>query len=397
MGWRGEKRACSCTPPFSHAHTLSPPPTPSSTALHIAACENALPAVKLLVEGGANISAVDRFGSTVLDEAVRVGATAVAAHLTGLGAGTAKAEERTARFLNAAAAGDTDLLRFMLANGQPPASADYDARSGLMLAIGGGHFAAATTLLGAGAPADAVDAFGGSALTEAIKLRRKDMVDLLASAGARLDWAPDRAAGTLCQAATEGDTDLIVLYAAAGLDLNAADYDARRAVHIAAADGRVDALKALLALGADINAADRWHATPLLEAVKAVRAGKAAPAFVDLVREAGGVLAVDPAELAGILCSAVQARDDTLLGLYLRAGADPSPADYDRRTPLHIAAAEGALPAVEALVAAGADVGAKDRWGFTPLDEARREKRGPVVDFLTRHQQQQQAGGSGRW
>jgi ankyrin repeat protein len=348
------------------------------------------------VEGGANISAVDRFGSTVLDEAVRVGATAVAAHLTGLGAGTAKAEERTARFLNAAAAGDTDLLRFMLANGQPPASADYDARSGLMLAIGGGHFAAATTLLGAGAPADAVDAFGGSALTEAIKLRRKDMVDLLASAGARLDWAPDRAAGTLCQAATEGDTDLIVLYAAAGLDLNAADYDARRAVHIAAADGRVDALKALLALGADINAADRWHATPLLEAVKAVRAGKAAPAFVDLVREAGGVLAVDPAELAGILCSAVQARDDTLLGLYLRAGADPSPADYDRRTPLHIAAAEGALPAVEALVAAGADVGAKDRWGFTPLDEARREKRGPVVDFLTRHQQQQQAGGSGR-
>lgn len=62
------------------------------------------------------------------------------------------------------------------------------------------------------------------------------------------------------------------------------------------------------------------------------------------------------------------------------------------RTPLHIAAAEGNLAAVEALVGAGAAVGAKDRWDHTPLDEARREKRGPVVDFLTR---QVSGGGSG--
>lgn len=48
---------------------------------------------------------------------------------------------------------------------------------------------------------------------------------------------------------------------------------------------------------------------------------------------------------------------------------------------------------MEVLVAAGADTAAKDRWGFSPLDEARREKRGPVVDFLTRAQAQ--AGGSG--
>lgn len=354
------------------------------TPLHIAACENALPAVKLLVEGGADISAVDRFGSTVLDEAVRVGATAVAAYLTDLGASTAKAEERTAKFLNAAAAGDTDTLRFMLANGQPAAASDYDARSGLMLAVGGGHFSAVTTLLGAGAPADAVDAFGGSALTEAIKLRRRDLVDLLVSAGASLDWPADRASGTLCQAATEGDVHLIELYAAAGVDVNAGDYDARRAIHIAAADGRTAAFSALVRLGADANAPDRWHATPLLEAVKAVQSGKAGPDFIDVVRAAGGTLTVGTTELSGILCAAVHAADVGLLRLYLRAGAATSPADYDLRTPLHIAAAEGSVEAVEVLVEAGADIGAKDRWGYTPMDEARREKRGPVVEFLTR-------------
>ena len=352
------------------------------------------------MEGGADISAIDRFGSTVLDEAVRVGAIAVAAYMTDVGAATAKADERTAKFLNAAAAGDTDLLRFMLANGegekkkkkktawspqnvpdpltlpgtslsapaavavqvaalilllythisldfsrafslllphdsplpgQPPASADYDQRSGLMLSVGGGHFSAVTTLLGAGAPADAVDAFGGSALTEAIKLRRKDMVDLLVSAGAKLDWPVDRASGTLCQAATEGDTGLIEMYAAAGVDVNAGDYDARRAIHIAAADGQVGALKALIGAGADVNAVDRWSATPMLEAIKAVAAGKADPTLVDLMKAVGGHLVVGTTELSGILCAAVQAKDIALLELYLRAGADASAGDYDAR------------------------------------------------------------------
>lgn len=200
-----------------------------------------------------------------------------------------------------------------------------------MLSVGGGHFSAVTTLLGAGAPADAVDAFGGSALTEAIKLRRKDLVDLLVSAGARLTWPADRVAGTLCQAATEGDVALIQLYAAAGVDVNAGDYDSRRAIHIAAADGKVDALKALLDAGADINAVDRWSATPMLEAIKAVASGKADASLIDLVKSNGGHLVVGTNELSGILCSAVQAKDIRLLELYLRAGADASAGDYDAR------------------------------------------------------------------
>lgn len=354
------------------------------TPLHIACCENALSAVKLLVDGGANISAVDRFGSTPLDEAVRVGARPVAAYSTELGAETAKAEERTAKFLNAAAAGDSTTLRFMIDNGQPPGSADYDHRDGLMLAVGGGHFEAATTLLGAGAPVNAADAFGGSALTEAIKLRRADLVSLLTASGARLGWAEDRVASTLCQAASEGDVPLLELYFAAGTSGDEKDYDARRAAHIAAADGQAAALACLIRAGADINCTDRWGATPLLEAVKAVAAGKAGPELIDQVRGAGGRLALDAAALSGILCSAVHARDLALVKLYLRAGADAGAKDYDDRVALHIAAAEGCLDIVAALVDGGADVSVRDRWGHTALDEARREKRGPVVDYLSR-------------
>lgn len=40
-------------------------------------------------------------------------------------------------------------------------------------------------------------------------------------------------------------------------------------------------------------------------------------------------------------------------------------------TPLHLAASEGLLDCVEALVRAGADVSARDKTGNTPLDSAR--------------------------
>ena len=106
----------------------------------------------------------------------------------------------------------------------------------------------------------------------------------------------------------------------------------RTAAHISTADGKAEAFQALLLAGANVNAVDRWGATPLLEAVKAARAGKAGPELIDQVKAAGGTLgALSSSDLSGILCSAVQARDGALLGLYIRAGADPSAGDYDSR------------------------------------------------------------------
>lgn len=61
------------------------------------------------------------------------------------------------------------------------------------------------------------------------------------------------------------------------------------------------------------------------------------------------------------LCNAVINGDTGLLKRLLDHGVDPNSADYDLRTPLHIASAEGFLLVSKILVEHGADVMARDR------------------------------------
>ena len=55
-------------------------------------------------------------------------------------------------------------------------------------------------------------------------------------------------------------------------------------------------------------------------------------------------------------------------------GIDLNTSDYDGRTALHVAAAEGQLECVKFLLeAAEVDPNPQDRWKFTPVGEANRD------------------------
>ena len=63
--------------------------------------------------------------------------------------------------------------------------------------------------------------------------------------------------------------------------------------------------------------------------------------------------------------------------------------DYDGRTALHLAAAEGHTHCVQFLVAGcGVSPLLRDRWGFTPLVEAARFHHTPLVELLLEHVRQ---------
>jgi len=75
--------------------------------------------------------------------------------------------------------------------------------------------------------------------------------------------------------------------------------------------------------------------------------------------------------------------DLTAIRRFNMQGCNMTASDYDRRTALHLAAAEGHLEVIKFLVLeCGLDAEVKDRWGFTPLDEGRRFNHAQVVSYL---------------
>ena len=115
----------------------------------------------------------------------------------------------------------------------------------------------------------------------------------------------------------------------------------------------------------NINAVDRWHHTPLADALDHGHAEAAA-----WLQERGG--AAWNRRSAAAMCWAASRGDTARVQALVREGRDTNVADYDGRTALMLAASEGWEHAVQWLLAAGADPHLKDRHGHTALDDALR-------------------------
>jgi glutaminase len=66
----------------------------------------------------------------------------------------------------------------------------------------------------------------------------------------------------------------------------------------------------------------------------------------------------------------------------LARGAAVNDADYDGRTPLHLAAAEGHISMAKLLVRFCASVNSVDRWGCTPIEDAKKAGHQEVAAYL---------------
>lgn len=165
-------------------------------------------------------------------------------------------------------------------------------------------------------------------------------------------------------AANDGDLHRLRHLIEAGADPNKIDYHGQSALHRAAAKGYEDIVQFLIQIKVDINLGDNFGKTPLFEAVKNGHDGVASQ-----LAEAGASLSVDNPGIC--LCEAVATKELDFLRRLLANGINPNSKNYNLQTPLHLAAAEGLFQLCVLLLQTGASVFATDRWGRTPLDEAR--------------------------
>ncbi|XP_072969948.1 potassium channel KOR2-like isoform X2 [Typha angustifolia] len=176
-------------------------------------------------------------------------------------------------------------------------------------------------------------------------------------------------------AAYHGDLYHLKALINAGGDPSKTDYDGRTALHVATCKGYEEIVRFLIQRGANVHCIDKFGNSPLLEAV---RAGH--DRIATLLVENGATLNLKDA--GSYLCKVVTESKIDILRRLLKYGVDPNSKNYDHRTPLHVAAAEGLHLVASVLIEFGADVLSKDRWGNTPLDEGQRCGSKPLLKIL---------------
>jgi len=182
-------------------------------------------------------------------------------------------------------------------------------------------------------------------------------------------------------------------------DLQIGDYDMRTPLHLASAEGQLEAVQFLLKQGVK-PIPDRWGGFGYTDA-KINNHNEIVKEFEKLnmkytepnhlVEDPKGrtdEMAIYDDELA-VIELLFAAADNNVDGIrqLIAKGVPVNAGDYDSRTALHLAAAEGHFESVEYLLSHGHPLFVRDRWGATPLDEAKREKRKKVCDLLTNYNQ----------
>ena len=200
--------------------------------------------------------------------------------------------------------------------------------------------------------------------------------------------------GEAIWAASNGNIRTLESLVSQQRDLEGGDYDFRTPLHLASAEGQLEVVKFLLNQGVKPRA-DRWGGYPISDA-----RNNNHHEIVDLFEKMNikytepfhlvenpkgktdNIAKFDDELMVIELLFAATRNDVEGIRHLVAKGVPVNAGDYDLRTALHLAAAEGCLEVVKYLVSHGHPLFVRDRWGATPLDEAKREKRENVIKYL---------------
>ena len=170
----------------------------------------------------------------------------------------------------------------------------------------------------------------------------------------------------LCWYASIGDLTSLKELIELGVDLNLKDYDNRSALHLAAAEDQIKVLDLLCIHNVEIFP-DKRGECPFFDAIRS----ESFEAMMQLKHKFGqaDISRLNSHEIATEMCIAVALNDVQKIQLFIDAKVPVSLADYDCRTPLHIASNNGNTLIYQMLIEAGADRDAVDNFGKIPIME----------------------------
>jgi len=318
--------------------------------------------------------------------------------------------------------GNAAAASFLLEHNAIPDAIDARGRSALLLAARGGHLRVMNLLKGKGAQLclhsqDPTAPFSRQAVLAAMVEGRYGESMAVKSSIANLQNHRRLAWMEGAKAASAGDIKYLAALVNAGLPPDETDAEGRTALHVAVGSTQPSAVACLLELGADPNVPDNSGNTPLLLAAKAASrpmcrqlAGRGAVFGFRRINWRSTAI-TSPREVSGKtgrpsnaattereMCDAIVNDDLAYLQRLLDFGADPNDTGYNGRAALHSCAMWGGKYMVYALqlVRAGADIHLEDRWGNTPLSQARAGEHDTLARALVEAEAEAARAGHGR-
>ena len=212
--------------------------------------------------------------------------------------------------------------------------------SALHVAAAEGHLDLVKSLLKLKADATLKDKLGNTPLTDAVLAKRDRVAAFIRveTPGIKYAMPGHELGGLMCEAAFEGDLDQIKRLMANGVGPNESNYDKRTALMTASCEGHIPVVTYLLEHGADIDIKDRFGGTALANAVRYSFEVRNAKQVQALLRSHGADLNFSTSDYTAKMNEYAHTGDIDGIRILAENKVDVSLGNFDRRTPLHLAA-----------------------------------------------------------